>query len=594
MAFPFCRAVGKPLGLCTLVQKVCSLVREGCPLVWGALWALIYQKRPAFWNLGIPGGAKEDHTPAQAYCSLNPWTTPNGGDPPSVPRILLEHRRHVFAMVVPVNHRQAQKLTYIGHLHTHKLLKLVGEEGDHWEIHINLGSVPWGKTPAKENILATAWLPLDLDFEDHLPPSPHELLLEIAWRGLPLPTLVYRTPSGGYRVLYRLERPIFFDHGDSLRRRFTRFFEKTQSALCDALGDLGADRQAIGIHHLFRIHPAELVYYAPENRPTLTELYRAAAARRRETKRKKATPTPRKLTVKPGLESALKWIDGQVFKEGTRNAAFLAYLILRGHAGRFPREEEALDWARRHTNPPYPQREAKAVYKCARAAYEGGNFYGISPTKLQAIGMPSEIARAATQVKRKHQPSHKPTGMKQPKLHRLLQLMEEVTRQGIRSASARKLAKRTGIPFKTLTTTLAPVIKLWRGPGEGREFFDINKRPATFGRGRPLRGYTLSLYTIWRHPRDFLFATLKALFQRRGADFQRTIRFWARREPELWIRLLVASKRLAAMLAGVVGGGVPPHPPAPPPGEGVVTKVTTKAPYLHTGIPPPWLTVSTV
>jgi len=250
----------------------------------------------------------------------------------------------------------------------------------------------------------------------------------------------------------------------------------------------------------------------------------------------------------------LAWFDRKVFPEGRRNTAFLAYLIISAWAGEFPSEEEAIAWAETHCHPPYSDREARAVWRVVEWRFFGEepDPYGISPHKLAELGMPRELIREAVALmgppasdpRKKGYPLVPPTErLKKPRLVRLIQLLESVASQGIRRAPARELSSRSGVPFTTLTVTLAPVVALWRA-AHGKNFWDLSKKALCGGSAASRHA---SLFKCFE-TREILIRTLQALWGRTGLDLWRTVRYWSRRDPALWTRLVVAIKRLKGLL----------------------------------------------
>jgi hypothetical protein len=90
-----------------------------------------------------------------------------------------------------------------------------------------------------------------------------DLLEQIRSAGLPLPTMIVRTPSGGYHVYFVLDSP---------RKAFSNAvdtYNKLQLAMAVAIG---ADQQAVGAERYFRIPTEENVVYRSERRVAFEEL----------------------------------------------------------------------------------------------------------------------------------------------------------------------------------------------------------------------------------------------------------------------------------------------------------------------------------
>jgi len=99
------------------------------------------------------------------------------------------------------------------------------------------------------------------------------------------------------------------------------------------------------------------------------------------------------------------------------------------------------------------------------------------------------------------------------------------------------------VPFTTLTVTLAPVVSLWRA-ARGKNFWDLSKKALC---GGPAASRHASLFKCFE-TREILIRTLRALWNRTDLDLWRTVRYWSRRDPALWTRLVVAIKRLKGLL----------------------------------------------
>ena len=467
--------------------------------------------------------------------------------------LILADRRHIWARLEPL--RPSRPAYWIGSWTPNELYQII-QEG-RWRVHIHPGSIPSRSTPTKNAVIATRWLVVDLDRERGAPPSPTNILLEIAARGLPLPTIMYQSKSGGYHLWWRIRR-VFFGDPDRCRNRdhFISFYEAVQRRLVSFLRDLGADPAASGIHHQFCVWPAVPMWISPETVVSLGAFHRLLKERDpapsfRYSRRFRCVPVGRRSEKRI---PALAWFDRKVFPEGRRNTAFLAYLIISAWAGEFPSEEEAIAWAETHCHPPYSDREARAVWRVVEWRFFGEepDPYGISPHKLAELGMPRELIREAVALmgppasdsRKKESPLVPPTErLKKPRLVRLIQLLEFVASQGIRRASARELSSRSGVPFTTLTVTLSPVVALWRA-ARGKNFWDLGKKALCVG---PAASRRASLFKCFE-TREILIRTLRALWNRTDLDLWRTVRYWSRRDPALWTRLVVAIKRLKGLL----------------------------------------------
>ncbi|MBE7901106.1 hypothetical protein G7L40_27055 (plasmid) [Paenibacillus polymyxa] len=90
-----------------------------------------------------------------------------------------------------------------------------------------------------------------------------DLLDQIRSAGLPLPTMIVRTPSGGYHVYFVLDSP---------RKAFSNVvatYNRLQLAMAVAIG---ADQQAVGAERYFRIPTEKNVIYRSERRVAFDEL----------------------------------------------------------------------------------------------------------------------------------------------------------------------------------------------------------------------------------------------------------------------------------------------------------------------------------
>lgn len=90
-----------------------------------------------------------------------------------------------------------------------------------------------------------------------------DLLDRVQVAGLPAPSFVVRTPSGGFHVYFVLDSP------RKAYRNVIATYRKLQLAMASALG---GDKQAIGPERYFRIPTAENIVYTTQNRVTFSEL----------------------------------------------------------------------------------------------------------------------------------------------------------------------------------------------------------------------------------------------------------------------------------------------------------------------------------
>lgn len=90
-----------------------------------------------------------------------------------------------------------------------------------------------------------------------------DLLERIECAGIPAPSFVVQTPSGGFHVYFVLDKP---------RRAYTNAinqYKKLQSAMCEVIG---ADRQAVGAGRFFRMPTAQNLIYKSNRRVSFDEL----------------------------------------------------------------------------------------------------------------------------------------------------------------------------------------------------------------------------------------------------------------------------------------------------------------------------------
>lgn len=90
-----------------------------------------------------------------------------------------------------------------------------------------------------------------------------DLLHQIDAAGLPQPSMVVSTPSGGYHVYFILSQP------RRAYRNAVQRFQTLQRAMAEAIG---GDLQAIGAERIFRIPTPQNIIFRSESRPTFEEL----------------------------------------------------------------------------------------------------------------------------------------------------------------------------------------------------------------------------------------------------------------------------------------------------------------------------------
>lgn len=485
-------------------------------------------------------------------CNYSTFATVGPTPPDAHLDLLLGHRRSIWARIEPMRPSSPRYISR--HWVADELRSIAASR--HWKIHLCPGNVPRSMPPSRDGVLAVEWLAIDFDLDRGAPPSATNLLLELACRGIPLPTFMYRTQGGGFHAWWRLRRLFLGPPHAPWRAGFVSLYERTQRGLVALLQDLGADPHAVGVAHQFCVFPSSLVWFAPSRITSLTALSRALRRcgvipprLRRTYQRHWRVSTP--FT----MGDVFTWYEHQVFPEGQRNSGFLSWLIVSAWAGRFPDEETAIAWIQSHSSPPYPEHEARWVWKTCQRAFFGDppHPYGISSAKLRDLGMPEPLVQKARSLMRPprdvkpRQPWIGPRvavyeRRKKPKLLRLVELLEGIVRHRLREASARELARLTGVPLATLTSALFPVVQLWRAPG--KKFFNLGliKNAAAAGRLRPA-GRVGLLFIKGFRTWGILIKTVETLFRRSGLDLWRTLRFWCRREPDLWRRLLQAVHR---------------------------------------------------
>ena len=469
--------------------------------------------------------------------------------------LLVGKRRSIWARLEPL--RPSCPRYVCGYWTAEELCSIAAE--GRWSIHVCPGVVPRNASPSREGVLATDWLVVDFDTDRGAPPSASNLLLEFAYRGIPLPTLVYQTRGGGFHCWWRIPRLFLGPPHAPWRAGLLSLYEWVQRGLVALLQDLGADPHAVGIAHQFCVFPTSLVWFAPTRITPLTALSRALRRCGVIPRRPHGTHQRHwRVNTSPGtgnLSDVFAWFEQQVFPEGQRNSGFLSWLILSAWAGRFPEEEAALTWIQSHSSPPYSEHEARWVWRTCQRAFFGDppRPYGISAVKLRALGMPEPLvqkARSLMRPPRDVKPQQPWIGprvpvyerQKKPKLLRLIELLEGIVRHRLREASARELARLTGVPLATLTSALLPVVQLWRAPG--KKFFNLELIKNTSASGRLIpAGSSGLLFIKGFRTQGILIKTVETLFRRSGLDLWRTVRFWCRREPDLWRRLLQAVHR---------------------------------------------------
>lgn len=508
-----------------------------------------------------------------------------GGNPPS-PVTALLGRRHYFAFCRMPGPKG--ELVWTRHLDSKGLVDLIETAAlVGFEVHICPQTIPKGATPRRDMIRNARFLVVDLD---DCPLEPDEVLAELKERGAPRPTALIWTSERGYHIYWKLWQPLYLEPARSWG---TRLFEATARAVVKALQDLGADPQAATLGHLFKIWPAALVHCDPNATTSLGELWRWAKPRARPRPRRKPRYLPSRIPVGLKHIPLWHWLWGNVFPEGKRNQALVALLILAFRKGMAPDDARALmrRWVAECTSPTYPLEEAERVFASLRDRFAEGKPLGLKAERLRDLGVPPGVIAVTYKLLRYtlKRPSER---LKKPRLVRFIELLEFIGRNGITRASARALSGRAGIPYTTLTTTLAPALAALGGnklarPPQRKRFLDLTMLRAACRLGAPRASPIKQNFET----RAVLLRTLEALFGCSGADLRRAIAFWGRREPELLVRLLEAVRRLRSLILGVAGLGVPTSGPRTPSPEEALRTVldgisSPDGPLIALGVSP--------
>lgn len=185
-----------------------------------------------------------------------------------------------------------------------------------------------------------------------------DLLEQIRSAGLPLPTMIVRTPSGGYHVYFVLDSP---------RKAFSNAvatYNKLQLAMAVAIG---ADQQAVGAERYFRIPTEKDVIYRSERRAAFEELndwYWLNHEPEQESARKDAWAR-RGLLDREAVQALLRGVE-----RGKRdNAAYTLALVYKAEGyDQADAENELHEWNYRLESP----LQERVIQQKVRSAYKPG------------------------------------------------------------------------------------------------------------------------------------------------------------------------------------------------------------------------------
>lgn len=187
-----------------------------------------------------------------------------------------------------------------------------------------------------------------------------DLLDRIDAAGLPHPSLVVRTPSGGYHVYFILNEP---------RKAYSNAVQRYQTLQRSMAEAIGSDLHAIGAERLFRIPNQQNIVFESDSRPSFGDLndwYAMNVPKERE-----YTRSSRVYLGKQGLlqhPAFVRLLDG--VEAGSRDCTAytlaLAYKV-EGYAAA-DAEAELYAWNRRLTQPLSDQEIRKKI----KSAYREG------------------------------------------------------------------------------------------------------------------------------------------------------------------------------------------------------------------------------
>ncbi|WP_213429162.1 MULTISPECIES: primase C-terminal domain-containing protein [Paenibacillus] len=190
-----------------------------------------------------------------------------------------------------------------------------------------------------------------------------DLIDRVQESGLPMPSFVVKTPSGGFHVYFVLEEP------RKAYRNVIATYRKLQLAMASALG---GDRNAIGPERLFRIPTADNIIYSTLNRVSFRQLIDWY-----DINHDRAPESSKVVRYSQGLlqHAAVRKLLQGVDKGKRDNACYTLALVYKTEGFSAEKAEIALQQWNRALAAPLP---SQVVSRKVRSAYKNGSPDGPS------------------------------------------------------------------------------------------------------------------------------------------------------------------------------------------------------------------------
>ncbi|MFW9336468.1 primase C-terminal domain-containing protein [Paenibacillus polymyxa] len=269
-----------------------------------------------------------------------------------------------------------------------------------------------------------------------------DLLDQIRSAGLPLPTMIVSTPSGGYHVYFVLDSP---------RQAFSNAvdtYNKLQLAIAKAIG---ADQQAVGAERYFRIPTEKNVIYRSERRIAFEELndWYWLNHEPEQENAKTGVWAQRGLLQREAVQALLQGVE-----RGKRdNTAYTLALVYKAEGYDQGSAEDALYTWNARLDSPLPER---VIFQKVRSAYKPGAPAGPTADWIQYLSGVSfahaakwEAAKPRAERERSHYEEWAAD---------VLEFLREQPDQQL-SGSQRKLAASFGMSLSTFQEVVCNLVQ---------------------------------------------------------------------------------------------------------------------------------------
>lgn len=267
-----------------------------------------------------------------------------------------------------------------------------------------------------------------------------DLLERINAAGLPLPSMIIETPSGGFHVYFYMQSP---------KRALPKVINLYEMILSGIAEEIGGDLQAIGAERWFRVPSETNILFRSESRVSFSDMCDWLSIKRETdlTENKRISVGHGNLLNHPAIQRLLEGVSkGQ--RDNTCYTLALTFKAL--GMSKDEAEERLYDWNQKN-DPPLRQLQIKQK---VRSAYKAGAPEGPSAMWIRQLSgiafsyRPFEGAKSRDQRKYSHLEEWK---------NDILAFLKK--QKGSITGSQRKIADAIAIPYSTFKEVVQSLIE---------------------------------------------------------------------------------------------------------------------------------------